>query len=221
MHEVIRILLVDDHEVVRIGLKTLLERHNDLLVVGEAQSSAEATEQAVRLNPDVVLMDLRLPDGSGVEAIQSIKEKLPHTQILVLTAFSEEQLLLDAVVAGAAGHILKEINSDKLVSGIRTVARGDTLIAPGVMEKALNRLRSIAKRKPATPFDELNWQEKRILALVAEGKSNRAIAVHLALAEKTVRNYVSQILNKLGVQSRTQAAALAIRHQIDREKSHS
>jgi DNA-binding NarL/FixJ family response regulator len=166
-------------------------------------------------------MDLRLPDGSGVEAIKSIKEKLPHTQILVLTAFSEEQFLLDAVVAGAAGHILKEINSDKLVTAIRTVAHGDTLIAPRIMQKALERLRSIGQRQAATPFDELSWQERRILSLVADGKSNREIAVQLALAEKTVRNYVSQILSKLGVQSRTQAAALAIRHQIDLEKSRS
>ena len=221
MDDVIRILLVDDHEVVRIGLRTLLDRQNDLLVIGEAKCSADAEEQAVRLKPDLILMDLRLPDGSGVEAIKSIKEKLPHTQILVLTAFSEEQFLLDAVVAGAAGHILKEINSDKLVTAIRTVAHGDTLIAPRIMQKALERLRSIGQRQAATPFDELSWQERRILSLVADGKSNREIAVQLALAEKTVRNYVSQILSKLGVQSRTQAAALAIRHQVDLEKSRS
>jgi DNA-binding NarL/FixJ family response regulator len=215
MDDVIRILLVDDHEVVRIGLRTLLDRQDDLVVIGEAKSSADASEQAVRLRPDLILMDLRLPDGSGVEAIKSIKEKLPHTQILVLTAFSEEQLLLDAIVAGAAGHILKEINSDKLVTAIRTVGRGDTLIAPRIMQKALDRLRSIGQRQTPTLFDELSWQERRILSLVAEGKSNREIAVQLGLAEKTVRNYVSQILSKLGVQSRTQAAALAIRHQID------
>lgn len=221
MDDVIRILLVDDHEVVRIGLRTLLDRHDDLSVIGEAKSSSDAAAEAFRLKPDLILMDLRLPDGSGVEAIKLIKEKLPNTQILVLTAFSEEQLLLDAVVAGAAGHILKEINSEKLVTAIRTVARGDTLIAPRLMEKALDRLRSIGQRQFATPFDELSWQEKRILSLVAEGKTNREIAVQLGLAEKTVRNYVSQILSKLGVQSRTQAAALAIRHQMNLEKSRS
>jgi len=221
MDKHIRILLVDDHEVVRVGLRTLLGRQPDMEVVGEARDRDDANEQASRIKPDLVVMDLHLPGGGGVEAIRNIKKNLPETRILVLTAFSEEQLTLDAIVAGATGHLLKEINGEKLVAAIRTVASGESLIERRIMEQALQRLRSSQMGQISTPVDDLTWQEKRILSLIAEGKSNREIGEELRLSEKTIRNYVSQILGKLGLHSRTQAAAYAIRRQLAAEKPRS
>lgn len=217
----IRILLVDDHEVVRVGLRTLLGRQSDMEVVGEARDRDDAIEQASRIKPDLVVMDLRLPGGGGVEAIRKIKKRLPGTRILVLTAFSEEQMILDAIVAGANGHLLKEIDGDKLAAAIRTVASGASLIEHRIMEQALERLRSNQPGQGSTPVDDLTWQETRILSLIADGKSNREIGQELRLSEKTIRNYVSQILGKLGLHSRTQAAAYAIRRQLGAEKFRS
>ncbi|MEX0805422.1 MAG: response regulator transcription factor [Candidatus Binatia bacterium] len=215
MKEPIRILLVDDHEVVRIGLRTLLSRYPNLSVVDDAGSASEAIEKALRHKPDVVIMDLRLPEEDGVQAIRTIREKCPQIRILVLTAFSDEELLFEAIAAGASGYILKEINSEKLVEALQAVVRGESLLDPRITERVLKKLKESPLRSESGAFDSLNFQEKRILALIAEGKSNRQIGERLRLSEKTIRNYVSQLLSKLGLHSRTQAAAYAIRHHLE------
>jgi DNA-binding NarL/FixJ family response regulator len=214
MKEAIRILLVDDHEVVRVGLRTLLSRYPGLSVIDDAESGTGAVEKALRHKPDVVIMDLRLPEKDGVEAIRTIRQKCPQIRVLVLTAFSDDQLLLDTIAAGANGYILKEINSEKLVEGVRALARGESLLDPRVTERILKSFKEGPLRPGSAAFSSLSFQEKRILTLIADGKTNREIGERLHLSEKTIRNYVSQILSKLGLQSRTQAAAYAIRHQL-------
>jgi two-component system response regulator DevR len=211
----IRILLVDDHEVVRIGLRSVLSRHPNLSVIDDACSGREAVEKALRLRPDIVIMDLRLPEKDGVEAIRIIREKCPTIRVLVLTAFSDEELLFDAIAAGASGYLLKEINSEKLVEALLLVGRGDSFLAPGLTGRVFNRLRQGKRQADTAVFEPLTFQERRILALVAEGMSNREIGEHLSLSEKTIRNYVSEILSKLGLHSRTQAAAYAIRNHLN------
>jgi DNA-binding NarL/FixJ family response regulator len=210
----IRILLADDHEVVRLGLRTLLNRHADLSVVDEAASGTDVITKAFFHKPDIITMDLRLPETNGVEAIRIIREKHPEIRILVLTAFSDDQLLFDAIAAGANGYILKEINGDKLVEALRALARGESLLDSRITETILRRFKEGPLRPETTAFSSLSFQERRILTLIADGKSNRDIGVQLHLSEKTVRNYVSQILSKLGLQSRTQAAAYALRHNL-------
>ena len=214
MKGAIRILLVDDHEVVRVGLRALLSSHPGLSVVDDAASGRDAVEKALCYKPDVVIMDLRLPEKDGVEAIRTIRAKCPQIRILVLTAFSDDQLLFDAVAAGANGYILKEINGEKLVEALRALARGESLLDSRVTERILRRFKEGPLRPETTAFSSLSFQERRILTLIVDGKSNREIGVQLHLSEKTVRNYVSQILSKLGLQSRTQAAAYALRHHL-------
>jgi two-component system response regulator DevR len=215
MKEPIRILLVDDHEVVRIGLRSVLSRHPNLSVVDDAGSGREAVEKALHLKPDIVIMDLRLPEKDGVDAIRIIREKCPKIRVLVLTAFCDEELLFDAIAAGASGYILKEINSERLLEALLSLGRGDSALDPRLTERVFKRLKQ-AKLRPDIPaFEALSFQEKRILALIAEGLSNREIGERLSLAEKTIRNYVSEILSKLGLHSRTQAAAYAIRHHLE------
>jgi two-component system response regulator DevR len=215
MKQPIRVLLVDDHEVVRVGLRTLLDSRPDLSVVDDAGSGREAVDKAIHHKPDVVIMDLRLPEEDGVEAIRRIREKCPDTRVLVLTAFCDDQLLFDAIVAGANGYMLKEINSEKLVEGVRALARGESLLDPRVTERILEKFKEGPLRRDSAPFSSLSFQEKRILALIADGITNREIGERLRLSEKTIRNYVSQILSKLGLHSRTQAAAYAIRHHLE------
>jgi two-component system response regulator DevR len=214
MKRPVRILLADDHEVVRVGLRTLLSRHPDLSVVDDAASGSDAVTKALLHKPDIVIMDLRLPETNGVEAIRIIREKHPEIRVLVLTAFSDDQLLFDAIAAGANGYILKEINAEKLVEALRALARGESLLDSRVTERILRRFKEGPPRPQTTAFSSLSFQEKRILTLIADGKSNRDIGVQLHLSEKTVRNYVSQILSKLGLQSRTQAATYALRHHL-------
>jgi DNA-binding NarL/FixJ family response regulator len=214
MKGAIRILLVDDHEVVRVGLRALLSSHPGLSVVDDAASGRDAVEKALCYKPDVVIMDLRLPEKDGVEAIRTIRAKCPQIRILVLTAFSDDQLLFDAVAAGANGYILKEINGEKLVEALRALARGESLLDSRVTERILRRFKEGPLRPETTAFSSLSFQERRILTLIVDGNSNREIGVQLHLSEKTVRNYVSQILSKLGLQSRTQAAAYALRHHL-------
>jgi two-component system response regulator DevR len=211
----LRILLVDDHEVVRVGLRSLLSRHGSFLVVDDAGTGSEAVEKALRLKPDIVIMDLRLPEKDGLDAIRIIREKCPKTRVLVLTAFRDDELLFDAIAAGASGYILKEINSEKLLEALIAVGRGDSLLDPMVTERVLIKLKQGHLRPDSPAFEPLSFQEKRILALIAEGKGNREIGQCLSLSEKTIRNYVSGILSKLGLHSRTQAAAYAIRHRLD------
>jgi len=215
MKESIKILLVDDHEVVRLGLRTLFSRYQSLKVVDEAGSGKEAIDKAALHRPDVVIMDLRLPGQDGVEAIRKITQKSAASRVLVLTAFSDDELLFEAIAAGASGYLLKEIDSERLVHAVERVARGESLLDPLVTERVLKRVREGKEKRENQPFGELTWQQKRILALIAEGKSNREIGALLDLSEKTIRNYVSRILSTLGAHSRTQAAAYAIRHHLE------
>lgn len=211
----LRILLVDDHEVVRLGLRSLLERHPDLMVVGEAETANQAVRAVERLAPDVVVLDIRLPGRSGVEACAEIKRCRPKTKIVILTSYAEDEVLLDAIAAGAEGYVLKQVGSDDLVQALRRVGRGEQLLDPRLTSQVFTKLREMRERERAEAFADLSEQELHVLALVTEGKTNRQIGKALHLSEKTVRNYVSDILAKLGHASRAQAAAYAARHRIE------
>jgi DNA-binding NarL/FixJ family response regulator len=211
----LRIVLVDDHEVVRLGLRSLLERQPDLMVVGEAETAQEAVCAVESLAPDVVVLDIRLPGRSGVEACAEIKRRRPETKIVVLTSYAEDEVLLDAIAAGAEGYVLKQVGSDDLVRALRRVGRGERLLDPRLTNQVFAKLRQMRQRERAAAFADLSEQELRVLALVTEGKTNREIGEALYLSEKTVRNYVSDILTKLGHTSRAQAAAYAARHRIE------
>jgi DNA-binding NarL/FixJ family response regulator len=215
----IRILIADDHEVVRIGLAALLDRQHGFRVVGEAASGDEAVRLARALRPDVVVMDIRMPGGSGTDACRSITAELPDTPVVMLTSYAEEEALFEAISAGASGYVLKRIGSDELVTAVRTVAEGRSMLDPAVTAAVLERLRSAAHAEESGAFTELTEQERRVLAHLANGSSNREIADAMELAEKTVRNYVSSILGKLGLASRAQAAAFAIRNRLSELES--
>ena len=210
----VRILIVDDHEVVRIGLRSLLERVPQFSVVGEADSGTRAVELTDQLHPDVVVMDIRMPELNGVEACRRIKARHPQVKVIMLTSYPDDEMVFGAVMAGASGYVLKQAGSTELVEAIRTVARGESLLDPSVTGKLLERMRSMGSEETAHPHEKLNPQERRILALIAEGKTNREIAEALYLSEKTVRNYVSMILSKLGLANRAEAAAYAVRQNL-------
>ena len=209
-----RILLVDDHEVVRLGLKSLLERHPQFDVVGEAGSAREAIEQVATLKPEVVLMDIRLPGTSGIEACEEIVNKFPGTKVVMLTSYAEDEMLFSAIRAGASGYILKQIGSDDLVKALEAISRGEALLDPAVTQRVFQEVRRAVKEEEASAFAHLSQQEKHVLLLVSEGKTNREIAKSLFLGEGTVRNYVSSILSKLGVNNRAEAAAYAVEHNL-------
>ena len=203
----IRVYLLDDHDVVREGLKFLLERQEDIVVVGDSASAVEATARIPALRPDVAVLDARLPDGSGIEVCRSIRSVDPTLHALILTSYDDDEALFAAIMAGAAGYVLKEIRSSDLVTAVRHVASGRSLIDPAMTATVLERIRN----GPETP-DELparTDQERILLGHIAEGLTNRQIAEQMFLAEKTVKNYVSSILTKLGLERRTQAAVLA------------
>lgn len=210
----IRILIADDHEVVRIGLSALLDRQPGFRVVGQASSGQEAIRLARALRPDVAVLDIRMPDGSGTDACRVITTESPGTPVVMLTSYADEEALFEAISAGASGYVLKRIGSDELVSAIRTVAAGQSMLDPAVTAAVLERLRHAAHAEESGAFQELTEQERRVLAHVAQGESNREIAEAMQLAEKTVRNYVSNILAKLSLASRAQAAAFAIRNRL-------
>jgi len=210
----LRILIVDDHEVVRLGLRALLDRHPDFTVVDEAGTAREALQKALLHRPDVVVMDIRLPGRSGIDACRDIVAQLPDTRVIMLTSYAEDELLFDAIEAGACGYVLKQIGSDDLVRAIEAVGRGEALLDPSVTRRVLERVREAARKDEAAAFADLTEQELRVLALIAEGKTNREIARALYLGEGTVRNYVSSILSKLGVTNRAEAAAFAVRHNL-------
>ncbi|MDP8924163.1 MAG: response regulator transcription factor [Chloroflexota bacterium] len=210
----LRIMLVDDHEVVRLGLKALLSRHPRFEVVAEAGTADEALAKARVQKPDVVVMDVRLPGKSGIDATRDIVAALPGTKVIILTSYADDDLLMEAVTAGATGYVLKQIGSDDLVKALEAVARGEALLDPAMMTKAFARLREAARRDRGDAFKMLTEQEVKILALVARGRTNREIAAELYLSEKTVRNYVSSILGKLGLAHRSQAAAYAVEHGL-------
>jgi two-component system, NarL family, response regulator DevR len=211
----LKILLVDDHEFVRMGINALLGRYPQFQVVAEAANAQEALQQAIHHRPDVIIVDIRLPGKSGIEATREITQQLPDTKVIMLTSFAEDELLFDAIIAGAAGYILKQIDSKELIRALETVARGEALLDPAVTKKVFERVRHAARESEDRIFASLSDQELRILALVARGKTNKEIAENLFLSEKTVRNYVSSILAKLNLSTRSEAAAYAVKHHID------
>ena len=208
----LRVLLVDDHEVVRSGIKALLQATEDIVVTGEASSVREAIDEADRTRPDVVVMDVRLADGSGIEATREIRAKHPKTAVIMLTSFADDEALFASIMAGASGYVLKQVKGGELVRAIRTVGKGESLLDPAVTNAVLERLRKGKHLLKDEKLARLSPQEERILALVADGKTNREIGEELNLAEKTVKNYVSSILSKLEVARRAEAAAYLARH---------
>jgi two-component system, NarL family, response regulator DevR len=208
----LRVLLVDDHEVVRDGIKALLAGTEDIVVAAEAATAREAVAVAERTQPDVVVMDVRLPDGSGIEATRDIRANRPAIQVLMLTSFADDEALFASIMAGAAGYVLKQIKGAELVRAIRTVGQGQSLLDPAVTKGVLERLRKGKHLFKDEKLARLSPQEERILALVADGGTNRQIGQELGLAEKTVKNYVSSILAKLEVARRAEAAAYLARH---------
>ena len=208
----LRVVLVDDHEVVRNGIKSLLAETPDVSVVGEAGTVKDAIERAVWARPDVVIMDVRLPDGSGIEATREIRARLPNTQVLMLTTFSDDEALFASIMAGAAGYVLKQIKGADLVRAVQTVGRGESLLDPAVTKGLLDRLRRGKHLLKDERLARLSAQEERILEMIAEGKTNREIGDRLHLAEKTVKNYLTSILSKLEVARRAEAAAYLARH---------
>jgi two-component system, NarL family, response regulator DevR len=208
----LRVVLVDDHEVVRNGIKALLAETPDVSVVGEAGTVKDAIKRAVWARPDVVIMDVRLPDGSGIEATREIRAKLPNTQVLMLTTFADDEALFASIMAGAAGYVLKQIKGADLVRAVLTVGRGESLLDPAVTKGVLDRLRKGKHLMKDERLARLSAQEERILEMIADGKTNREIGDKLHLAEKTVKNYVTSILSKLEVARRAEAAAYLARH---------
>ena len=209
-----RILIADDHEVVRIGLAALLDAQEGLAVVAQAASGAEAVRLARRHRPDVVVMDIRMPDGSGIDACREITADLADVPVVMLTSHADSDALFEAIDAGASGYVLKRVGSSELVNAVRTVAEGGSLLDPAVTRSVLDRLRNASRLEEAGAFAELTERERRVLAHIADGASNRVIAERMGLAEKTVRNYVSSILAKLALDSRAQAAGYAIRNRL-------
>lgn len=202
----VKIMLVDDHEVVRMGLRTLLDRRAGFTVVAEAGSVAEAVAGARQTQPDVIVMDVRLPDGTGVEACREIRSERPDTKVIMLTSYADDEAVYGSIMAGASGYLLKQTRGQNLAEAIERVAAGESLLDPGITDKVLARMRLLA----AGETDELatlSPQERRILGLIAEGKTNKEIAEEVFLSDKTVKNYVSSILSKLNLRRRSEAAA--------------
>ena len=213
MSDRIRVLLVDDHEVVRLGLRAVLEVEPDLELVGDADTVARAVVAANRLRPDLVLLDVVLPDGSGIEACREIRATLPGVRVLILTSFGDETAVLSAMLAGASGYLLKNAPRADLLQAIRAVAGGATLLDPAVAKVVQQRLAGLSAGKDNTRSG-LSEREREVIALVARGLTNREIAESLIISEKTARNHVSNILDKLGLSRRSEAAAYAVRHGI-------
>ncbi len=203
----IRVFLLDDHEVVRRGVADILSGHPDITVVGEGKNAAEAMSRVPALRPDVAILDVRLPDGDGVTVCRDLRARLPELGVVMLTSYSDDEALFQAIFAGAAGYLLKQILGQDLVTAVRTVAAGGSLLDPAATTAVLARMRRATE--PAGPLAGLSEQERTVLDLIGEGLTNRQIGERMFLAEKTVKNYVSHILAKLGMGSRTQAAILS------------
>lgn len=212
----LRVLLVDDHEVVRLGLEALLRSQPGITVVAEASTAEEAIRAAERYRPDLVLMDIRLPGESGIAACRAITSRWPDTKVIMLTSFADDDLIFQAIQAGAAGYVLKQVGNDELLQAIEAVRAGEALLDPLVTRKVIERVRQREREADAAAFRDLTERELEVLALIAEGKTNAEIAEALTLSEKTVRNHVSVILEKLGVSNRIEAATYAVRHDIKR-----
>jgi two-component system, NarL family, response regulator DevR len=208
--DTIRVYLLDDHEVVRQGLRSLLERAGDIEVVGDSGSAVDATHRIPALRPDVAVLDARLPDGSGIEVCRAVRAVDPTIQALILTSYDDDEALFSAIMAGAAGYVLKQVRGNDLLDTVRRVAAGQSTLDPAVTQQVLDRLRKGPEEDPA--LAALTAQERRILEHIGEGMTNRQIAEAMFLAEKTVKNYVSALLAKLGLERRTQAAVFATKH---------
>lgn len=211
--QVIRVLLVDDHEVIRVGLRTVLGQTQGVMVVGEAGTMADAIEQAHKVKPDVILMDVRLPDGTGVNACREILSTRPETRVIFLTSYADDDSVLAAVLAGAHGYVLKEIDSAALLEALYSVAKGQSILDSTVTERALQWLRGLHQVPSVPGTDQLSSQEERVVALVAEGKTNKEIALALGLSDKTVKNYLANVFQKLRITRRAQAAAFFVKRQ--------
>ena len=205
----IKVFLLDDHEIVRRGVKDMLEAEPDITVIGEAGTAESALARIPALRPDVAVLDVRLPDGDGVSVCREIRSRMPEVACLMLTSFGDDEALFDAIMAGAAGYVLKQIRGTDLVGAVRTVAAGESMLDPEAASKVMARMREQASRKD--PLAGLTTQERKILELIGEGLTNRQIGERMFLAEKTVKNYVSALFAKLGMERRTQAAAYASR----------
>jgi two-component system response regulator DevR len=208
----LRVMLVDDHEIVRGGIRAMLDTQEDIVVTTEAGSVREAIDEAARTRPDVIVMDVRLSDGSGIEATREIRANRPETKVLMLTSFADDEALFSSIMAGASGYVLKQVKSGDLLRAIRAVGAGDSLLDPSVTNAVLDRLRKGKHLMKDEKLARLSPQEERIVQLIAEGWTNRQIGDELHLAEKTVKNYVSSILSKLEVARRAEAAAYLARH---------
>lgn len=221
MADSIRVMLVDDHEVVRKGIRALIEVEEGMEVVGEAANGAEALRNVPLCRPDVVVMDVRMPDGGGIEACRALRDAHPDIQVIMLTSYSDDEALFNSIMAGAAGYILKQIRGRDLVDGIRTVASGHSLLDPGVTKRVLERLKRAKVEDQDPGLARLSPTEARILDMIAEGSTNKGIAAKVNLSEKTVKNYVSSILQKLSVARRSEAAAYVVRaHSRETKSDH-
>lgn len=207
----VRVLIADDHGIVRFGLKELINNQPGYVVVGEAANGSEAVEQALALRPDLVIMDVRMPDGDGITASRQILAELPATRVLVLTSYGDDEAVSGAILAGAAGYLLKQLGTGALVGALETIRQGGSLLDPAVTGRVFAQMKQMARHGGP---NSLTPQEERILALMCEGRSNREIAQELHLSDNTARNYVSGVLGKLGVSSRSQAVAHALRHNL-------
>jgi DNA-binding NarL/FixJ family response regulator len=205
----IKVFLLDDHEIVRRGVKDMLEAEPDIVVIGEAGTAESALARIPALRPDVAVLDVRLPDGDGVSVCREIRSRMPEVACLMLTSFGDDEALFDAIMAGAAGYVLKQIRGTDLIGAVRTVARGESMLDPEAASKVMARMRDQASK--TDPLAGLTPQERKILELIGEGLTNRQIGERMFLAEKTVKNYVSALFAKLGMERRTQAAAYASR----------
>ncbi|MCS6846755.1 MAG: response regulator transcription factor [Anaerolineae bacterium] len=210
----LRLIIVDDHEVVRIGLRTLLARHPDFEVVDEAATGQEAVRKALMHRPDIVIMDVRLSGMSGIEACREITQAAPNVKVIMLTSYGDDDTLFESIAAGASGYVLKQIGSDELIRSIENVGRGEASLDPTTTSRVFARMREMARKREESAFALLTEQELRVLAHLAEGRTNREIADILVLGEGTVRNYVSSIFAKLHVNNRAEAAAYAAAHNI-------
>ena len=207
----VRVLIVDDHEAVRVGLQTMLSQGDGITIVGEAANVTEAVAQSCRLQPDVVVLDIRLPDGSGIDACRAIRDSCPTTRVLFLSSYEDEEVILAAVVEGASGYLLKHVSASGLLRAIHTVAQGQSILDPAITQPLLTRVRLQKVTASETHRTALSIQQQRVLALVAEGKTNKEIGSSLELSDKTVKNYIRLIFQKLNVTRRAQAAALFMR----------
>jgi two-component system, NarL family, response regulator DevR len=208
----IRVLIVDDHEVVRVGLRTLLSRSPSVEVVGEAPNAASAIQETNRLRPDLVLLDVRLGDGSGFDVCREIRKLNQNIRVLVLTSFADDNIVVEAISAGADGYLLKEINREALIQAIEKVAAGQSILDPAVTGRVFGKVQALMKEPGGNKLMMLSPQEHKVLALVAQGKTNKEIAAEMRLSDKTVKNYFSNILDKLQMSRRSQAAAYFVQH---------